>query len=234
MRTRDATFSIVSGINRVRASNRVRRTLVPGPEATGAGKQQPAPARSSRYPTQAAGAGRRDGGTACEDDPVTSAVLDEALKKAAVAWVSVDDGPAVALWCLPADGGLAIVSGPGEQDAPGLDRATHATVRLRGDHGGLIVTAEMTVERLNPGSDQWATLVPQLAGKRLNAAGPVDEVVARWVDTGCAIVRLVPAERVVTAPDLPTASGAAPPRDSPARVPARRPFRLHRVRRPAP
>jgi len=28
-------------------------------------------------------------------------LVDEAIKKAAVAWIAVDDGPAQALWCLP-------------------------------------------------------------------------------------------------------------------------------------
>jgi hypothetical protein len=163
---------------------------------------------------------------------VTSAVLDEAMKKAALAWVSVGDGPALALWCMPLEGSLVVVSGPGEQFAPGLAEAARATVRLRGDNGGLIVVSEMAVARLTPGTEEWTTVAPQLAGKRLNASGSADEVVARWAESGCAVVRLTPdQEKPVAAPDLPTASGAAPPRDTPARVEVRRPFRLHKVRR---
>jgi hypothetical protein len=56
-------------------------------------------------------------------DPLVS----EALKKAAVAWVSVDGGPALALWCMPIDDALYIVSGQGEQDAPGLAYAEETT-----------------------------------------------------------------------------------------------------------
>jgi len=163
---------------------------------------------------------------------VTSAVLDEAMKKAALAWVSVGDGPALALWCMPLEGSLIVVSGPGEQFAPGLAETTRATVRLRGDNGGLIVVSAMAVARLAPGTDEWTTVAPQLAAKRLNASGSADEVAARWAETGCAVVRLTPDQDApVTAPDLPAASGAAPPRDTPARVQVRRPFRLHRVRR---
>ncbi len=57
---------------------------------------------------------------------------------------------------------------------------------------------------------------------------------ARWADTDCAVVRLTPSDQdtPVTAPDLPTDSGATAPRDTPARVETRRPFRLHKVRRP--
>jgi len=160
---------------------------------------------------------------------VTSAVLEEALKKAALAWVSVGDSPAVGVWCLPLDGALIVVTGPGEQFAPGLATASRATVRLRGDNGGLIVIAEMTATRLTPGTEDWATISPQLAQKRLNASGTADEVVARWAATGCAVVRLTP-EQDKTAPDLPADSGAAIPRPTPARNETRRPYRLHRVR----
>ena len=164
---------------------------------------------------------------------MTSAVLDEALKKAALAWVSVGDGPALGLWCIPLDGSLIVVSGPGEQFAPGLAEAGRASVRLRGDTGGLIVISEMEVTRLVPGSDDWTAVAPQLAQKRLNASGSADEVVARWAATGCAVVRLTPTgqDAPVASPELPADSGAAPPRDTPARVGFRRPFRLHRVRR---
>jgi len=163
---------------------------------------------------------------------VTSAVLDEALKKAALAWVAVGDGPALGMWCMPLDGSLIIVTGPGEQFAPDLPGASRATVRLRGDNGGLIVVAEMTVARILPGSDDWETTAPQLAAKRLNASGSSDEVVTRWVETGCTVLRLSPIEEMTaTAPGLPVESGAAEPRETPARVEVRRPFRLHKVRR---
>jgi hypothetical protein len=165
--------------------------------------------------------------------PVAPAVVEEAIKKAALAWIAVGDGPALGLWCMPHEGSLVLVSGPGEQEAPGLAEADTATVRLRGDNGGLIVIFGAAVERLVPGTEDWATVAPQLAGKRLNASGTTEELIARWADTGCAIVRLTPAgPDVVAAPDLPDVSGAEPPRDTPARVSVRRPFRLHRVRRP--
>jgi hypothetical protein len=159
-------------------------------------------------------------------------VVDEAIKKAAVAWISVGDGPALALWCMPLDGSLIVVSGPGEQNAPGLAETSAATVRLRGDSGGLIVMWTATVERLQPGTEDWTTVAPQLAGKRLNASGSAEELVRRWAETGCAIVRLTPAEgSAVGRPDLPDTSEAAPPRETPARAGVRKPFRLHRVRR---
>jgi hypothetical protein len=163
---------------------------------------------------------------------VTAPLVEEAVKKAAVAWVSVGDGPALGLWCLPLDGSLLVVCGPGEQSAPGLAEAATATVRLRGDTGGLIVVFEATVERLDPAGTDWAAVAPQLATKRLNASGTAEDLVARWAGSGCAVVRLTPSEaEAVSAPQLSEESGAAPPRDTPARVAVRRPFRLHRVRR---
>jgi hypothetical protein len=163
---------------------------------------------------------------------VSAALVDEAIKKAAVAWISVGDGPAVGLWCMPLEGSLIVVSGPGEQSAPGLAEASRASVRLRGDTGGLIVIAEANVERLVPGSEDWTTVTPQLANKRLNVPGTADEMVARWAQSGCAIVRLTPAaDEAIAAPNLPDVSEAAPPRETPARVEVRRPFRLHRVKK---
>jgi hypothetical protein len=163
---------------------------------------------------------------------VTAELVDEAIKKAALAWISVGDGPALGLWCMPLEGALLVVSGPGEQAAPGLAEASTATIRLRGDTGGLIVIAEAAVSRLTPGSEDWLAVAPQLAGKRLNASGTADELVARWASTGCAVVRLTPAaSSAVAAPDLPSGSQAAVPRETPARVKVRNPFRLHRVRK---
>jgi hypothetical protein len=171
------------------------------------------------------------GAGACEDDPVTTEVVAEAIKKAGIAWVSVAGGPALGLWVMPLDGALIVVCGPGEQAAPGLAEAARAAIRLRGDHGGLIAIAEAEVERLTPGGEAWAEIAPQLATKRLNASGTAEEVVARWAEAGCAVLRLTPADEAVVAPDLPTDSAAAPPRETPARVEVRRPVRFHRVRK---
>jgi hypothetical protein len=158
-------------------------------------------------------------------------LVEEAMKKAAIAWVSVGGAPARALWCLPAEGALWIVSGPGEQDAPGLAAASAAQVTLRGDHGGRIVTWPAAVTRLDPAGEEWAAIAPQLAGKRLNAPVAAGELVARWA-AECAVHKLVPAgEPVETGPSLPAGSLAEPPRDTPARRRTRIPFHLHRVRR---
>jgi hypothetical protein len=161
-----------------------------------------------------------------------SPLVEEAMKKAAVAWVSVDGGPGLALWCMPLDGALYLVSGPGEQSAPGLADAATATVTLRGDHGGQIVTWPAEVTRLVPGSEQWETAAPLVAAKRLNAPGTATALAERWAQEECALNRLAPAGApLAEGGSLPDGSLAATPRESPAVRQTRKPFRLHRVRR---
>ncbi|SCL26773.1 hypothetical protein GA0070616_3372 [Micromonospora nigra] len=158
-------------------------------------------------------------------------LVDEAAKKAAVAWVAVGGGPARALWCVPLEGALLVVCGPGEQSAPGLADAATARVTLRGDHGGRVVTWPAEVARIAPGTQEWETVAPLVGAKRLNASGPTADLVARWAADGCALVRLTPAGEPAAGADLPHDSLAEPPRESPAVRVTRRPFRLHRVRR---
>ena len=111
-----------------------------------------------------------------------------------MAWVTVGDRAPVALWCVPLGSSLYIVSGPGEQSAPGLAEARTAQVALRGDHGGRIVTWAATVSRIDPASDDWPALAPLVAAKRLNAPGSPAEVAQRWA-ASCALTRLTPAGR---------------------------------------
>jgi hypothetical protein len=158
-------------------------------------------------------------------------LIQEAMKKAAVAWLTapgVTGGYAV--WCLWVDDGLHLVTGDGEQPAPGLAGAGTVDVSVRGDHGGRILTWPASVNRIEPGGPEWDTIAPQLAAKRLNAPGPTDETVARWATT-CQVYRLAPvADPVEAGPSLSDASGAEPPRPTPAANHTPKPFRLHRVR----
>ncbi|MDG4793568.1 hypothetical protein [Micromonospora sp. WMMD1082] len=163
-------------------------------------------------------------------DEHESALVDEAMKKASVAWVGVADGPSHALWCVPLENALFVVTGPGEQSAPGLAEADEARVTLRGDHGGRIVTWPARVTRVTPGTEEWDTLAPLVGAKRLNARGSTADLVARWAADGCALVRLAPGGEPVHGAELPAGSLAEPPRPSPATRATRKPFRLHRVR----
>ncbi|PZF96640.1 hypothetical protein C1I93_13610 [Micromonospora endophytica] len=165
------------------------------------------------------------------DEPDRAPLVDEAMKKASVAWIAVGGGPSYALWCVPLENALFVVTGPGEQAAPGLAEAEEAQVTLRGDHGGRIVTWPARVTRVVPDSDEWETLAPLVGAKRLNAPGPTADLVARWAADGCALLRLAPAGAPAHGAELPDDSLAEPPRPASVVRPTRRPFRLHRVRR---
>ncbi|WP_341718892.1 hypothetical protein QQG74_03700 [Micromonospora sp. FIMYZ51] len=165
------------------------------------------------------------------DEPDRTPLVDEAMKKASVAWVAVAGGPSFALWCVPLENALFVVTGPGEQAAPGLADADEAQVTLRGDHGGRIVTWPARVSRVVPGTEEWETLAPLVGAKRLNAPGPTADLLARWAADGCALLRLAPAGAPLHGAELPDGSLAEPPRPAPVVRPTRRPFRLHRVRR---
>ena len=160
-------------------------------------------------------------------------LVSEAMKKAAIVWITVAEQPAYGVWCLWIDDALYVVSGAGEQPAAGLAQAGVVAVTARGDHGGRILTWRARNERVKPGTELWDAVVPQLAGKRLNGPG-ADEVARRWA-TQCVVSRLVPTgETVEAGTTLPDGSLAAPPLPSPAVRATRRPFRLHRVRKPPP
>src|SRR4051812_31318637 len=154
------------------------------------------------------------------------ALVEEAARKAAVAWVAVGGRPATLVWCAWLGGALLVVSGEGEQAAPGLAEAATAEVSLRGDHGGRIVTFPAEVTRIAPGDEAWAEFVPQLAGKRLNGAGAAEDLARRWAEHAV-VNRLTPTG---ASADLPDDAQAAVPRPTPATRIPRRPFRLHKVR----
>jgi hypothetical protein len=91
-----------------------------------------------------------------------------------------------------------VVTGPGEQDAPGLARAATVQVSVRGDHGGRILTWPARVSRVRPNSDRWAAVVPLLAAKRLNGP-PTPTLIDRWANSP-SIMRLAPWSAPIGAP----------------------------------
>ena len=123
--------------------------------------------------------------------PVTSALVAEATKKAAVVWLSIGGAPAYVVWCVPIADAIYVVAGAGEQTAPGLADATFVDVTARGDHGGGIATWSAVVQPVDPGSDDWNAVALTVAGKRLNATGSAEDLVAKWARDDV-LVRLVP------------------------------------------
>jgi hypothetical protein len=118
-------------------------------------------------------------------------LVEEAMRKAAIAWLTVGPRPAYPVWCLWSDGALHVVSGPGEQPAPGLAEAGQVLVTARGRHGGRIVTWPAEADPVPVGTPAWTAIATQLAARRLNA-DIVPDLVDRWARE-CRITRLVPA-----------------------------------------
>lgn len=158
---------------------------------------------------------------------MTDPLVAEAGKKASIGWFAVDAGPAYALWCLAQEDSLYLVTGPDEQELPGISEESIATVTLRGDHGGAVVSYQAMVVRVRPFTGDWEEIAPQLAGKRLNSSGPTGQTVDRWARE-CAIWALMPASEPLPRDD----SGMrAEPRPTSAANITRKPFKLHRVRK---
>jgi hypothetical protein len=159
------------------------------------------------------------------------ALVAEAMKKAAIVWLAAAGRPAYPVWCMPIGDALYVVTGGDEQPAPDLTAAERVTVTARGDHGGRIVSWPAAVARVTPDDDSWSEVATLLAGKRLNASGPVDALVAQWATTSV-VIRLAPIDdEAETGADASTGSGAAVPLQTPAATRVAKPFRLHRVKR---
>jgi hypothetical protein len=155
----------------------------------------------------------------------------EATKKSGLIWVAVPGrSRAVAAWHLWREDAAYLVTGPGEQEVPGLTEATNCDVTVRStDKGGRVVTWRAAVSRVEPGSPGWTDVVPGLLASRLNlpdAAGAEQ----RWAET-CAVLKLRPTGDLPEAgPTLPSGSLATAPPPSPARTPTRVPFTVGRRR----
>jgi hypothetical protein len=160
----------------------------------------------------------------------------EATKKSGLIWIAVPgDSRAVAAWHVWREDAAYLVTGPGEQEVPGLAGATSCDVTVRStDKGGRVVTWRAAVSRVEPGSPEWTEAVPSLLASRLNLPDAADAE-DRWAAT-CAVLRLAPTGELIEAGrTLPSTSLAGPPPPSPARTPTRVPFTVgrQRHRRPA-
>ncbi|HEV7655447.1 MAG TPA: hypothetical protein VGP36_12045 [Mycobacteriales bacterium] len=112
-------------------------------------------------------------------------LITEAARKAGVLWIAAPGRTPVPAWQVWRDGRTYVLTGPGEQDLPGLaDAADCEVVARSADTGGRIATWRATVERVEPDSDEWREIVPALTAARLN--GHPD-----W--TTAVVLRLTPA-----------------------------------------
>jgi 8-oxo-dGTP diphosphatase len=128
------------------------------------------------------------------------ALIAEATRRAGVVWLTIPgrDRP-VPVWHIwrtvsepgapdpPPPGAAYLVTGPGEQPAPGLGTAGQVTVTVPSKQaGGTLVTWMAGVRLVNPGSAEWAAVIGPLVAGRLNATpGPGDTSPAeRWARSG--------------------------------------------------
>jgi len=130
------------------------------------------------------------------------ALIAEATRRTGVIWLTVppsrtafpvwhiwraavDAGPGTAE--PPPPGAAYLVTGPGEQPAPGLGAAGRVRVTVPSKHsGGALVTWTAAVRRVDPRSAEWDAVIGALAAGRLNAVlGPGESSPAdRWARSG--------------------------------------------------
>lgn len=163
------------------------------------------------------------------DALLARALVEEACKKAALVWVRpAGETRAWAVWQVWVDGAVHVVTGGLEQPLPDLpDGSTVQVTAKSKDTGGRIVTFEAVASTVLPDSDDWAPVVAELHGKRLNAPDGEAQP-ARWARES-RVLRLTPTGRLVEGPGhLSHRSHAAEPPHSPATTRGPLPFVIGR------
>ncbi len=118
------------------------------------------------------------------------ALIAEATKRAGVIWIKAPGPgrprPAWHRWRDTGSGGAAsLLTGPGEQPLADLLSSPRVTVLVPGkESGGLLLTWEADVTRVEPGSAGWQQVIGLLVAGRLNGAPAADSA---------AVYRLTPA-----------------------------------------
>lgn len=140
-----------------------------------------------------------------QPEPGRLALIAEATKRAGLIWITV---PAAAVpggtgdaapdrprpvWHVWRDAAY-VLTGPGEQDVPGLGDAPLVTVSVASkDTGGLLVRWAARVSRVEPGSAEWSGIIGALLAGRLNEpeSPGTSSPAERWAQTGN-VYRLTP------------------------------------------
>ena len=132
----------------------------------------------------------------------------QATRASLVVWVGGPGTPPRAVWHVWHEGAAYVLTGPGEQDAPGLaDGGTaRVAVRSRDRQGDRVVDWAAEVSVVPPGSAGWEEMLPLLRARRLNDAQAAGQP-ERWA-RACTLWRLAPTGQLL-APDyspLPSSS----------------------------
>jgi pyruvate/2-oxoglutarate dehydrogenase complex dihydrolipoamide acyltransferase (E2) component len=132
------------------------------------------------------------------DDRV-DALVEEAAKKAAIAWIAVGGRPAKLVWCAWLGGALLVVSGEGEQAVPGLAEAAATAPRATAAPGATATSAApgATATSAAPG----ATATPAAPGPTAaEAAGAAQKAATTGESTVEVSLRGDHGGRIVTFP----------------------------------
>ncbi|HEX5495596.1 MAG TPA: hypothetical protein VFX70_13585 [Mycobacteriales bacterium] len=122
-------------------------------------------------------------------------LVHEAMRRAGLVWLRPTDPPGTdrptPAWLLWRDGAAYLLTGPGEQPAPGMATAHAAEVTVGPAHAdGRLMRWLAVVSRVEPGGPEWRSVVPALATRRLNAPDPGTSQ-DRWA-AECDLLRLDP------------------------------------------
>ena len=166
-------------------------------------------------------------------DPRTAveATLAQALKKSTILWVTVpqprrrgrrDQSPEQVnrpVWFVPDGETIYVLSGPGEQELPGIDQASEVTVTARAkDARSLVSEVPAEVEVVPTDDPRYETFERTAVTRRLNLPDG-DGAAQRWRET-CTLYALTPRLRdpdeAESEPSAPSGGGAAPAAEQPA------------------
>lgn len=114
------------------------------------------------------------------------ALIAEATKRAGLIWITVPGGRPRPVWHVWRDAAY-VLTGPGEQDVPGLAAAGQVTVEVPSkDTGASLVSWTARVSRVEPRSADWSAIIGALLAGRLNepASPAVPSPAERWAQHG--------------------------------------------------
>ncbi len=164
-------------------------------------------------------------------DADTTALVDEAMKKSGLIWVSWSDPQRTqAFWHSWVEGHGYLLTGYAEQPDPHFTPGELVRVVARSkDNTHRLIVLDATAERLSPSDPDWEQATTALAAGRLNLHD-AEHAPQRWAaDAVTAIYRLSPTGPLVEEPGRYTDdAGRAAPVASPATTAGAPPWVMHR------
>jgi hypothetical protein len=158
-----------------------------------------------------------------------AALVEEACRKSAMLWLQpTSQRRPRGAWHVWALGAVYVVSGGLEQPLPPMTDGEEVSVTVRSkDKGSRIVTWTAVAQQVQPGTEEWAAVVPELHAKRLNPPDG-ERQPERWAAEST-VTRLAPTGVVREGPGRMSArSHAVEPPDSPATTRGPLPFMVGR------